>query len=146
MQGTQITVESFFIGRFTMNNTALKLQKCWTHKIAFKIISKKLKQPNFIHSQLSTLPKVALAKFYLSTTFGLSFMISSVAPTRSPTCYAYLITKIGNCNLNKNKISEQSTQITQSFWQMGKLFTRQTAIKAKKPVLLIGKVQQNQYW
>ena len=30
-----------------MHNIAPKLQKCWTHKIAFKIISKMLKQPNF---------------------------------------------------------------------------------------------------
>ena len=28
-QGTQITVESFFISRFTMNNIAPKLQNCW---------------------------------------------------------------------------------------------------------------------
>ena len=56
-----------------------------------------LKQPNFFHSQPSTLPKEALAKFYLSATFGLSFMISSVAPTQSST--SYLITKVGNRNL-----------------------------------------------
>ena len=36
IQGTQITVESVFISSFTMNNIAPKLQKCWTHKIAFK--------------------------------------------------------------------------------------------------------------
>ena len=60
-------------------NIAPKLQKCSTHKIAFEIISKMLKQPNFFYSQPSKLPKDALAKFYLSTTFGLSFMISSVA-------------------------------------------------------------------
>ena len=36
MQGTQITGESVFISRFTMNNIAPKLQKCWTHKIALK--------------------------------------------------------------------------------------------------------------
>ena len=88
-----------FISRFTMNNIARKLQKCWTHKIAFKIISKVLKQPNFFYSQPSTLPKEAPAKFYLSTTFGLSFMISSVAPTRSSISSADLITKIGNHNL-----------------------------------------------
>ena len=35
-QGTRITVESVFISRFTMNNMAAKLQKFWTHKIAFK--------------------------------------------------------------------------------------------------------------
>ena len=58
-----------------------------------------LKQPDFFYSQPSTLPKEVLATFYLSTTFGLSFMISSVAPTRRSSFYAYLITKIGNRNL-----------------------------------------------
>ena len=85
------------------NNTAPKLQKCWTHKIALKIISNMLKQPNFFHSRLSTLPKDAPAKFYLSTDFDFkSFRISSVAPTRSLTFYAYLITKIGNRNLKES--------------------------------------------
>ena len=79
------------ISKFTMNNIAPKLQKCWTHKIAFKIISKMLKQPNFFYSQPSTRPKETLAKFYLSMTFGISVMISSVAPTRSLTSYSYLI-------------------------------------------------------
>ena len=82
-----------------MNNIAPKLQKRWTHKISFKIISKMLKQPNFFKSQPSTLPKDAPAKFYHSTTFGLPLMISSVAPTRLSTFNAYLITKIGNINL-----------------------------------------------
>ena len=81
------------------NNTARKLQKCWTHKIALKIMSKMQKQSNLFYSQPSTLPKDALAKFYLSTSFGLSFIISSVASTRSLTFYAYLITKIENRNL-----------------------------------------------
>ena len=40
VQGTQITVESVFISRFTMNNFAPKLQKCWRRKIVFKILSK----------------------------------------------------------------------------------------------------------
>ena len=48
----------------------------------------------YIYSQHATLPKGALAKFYLSTTFGLHFMISSVVPTRSSNFYAYLITKV----------------------------------------------------
>ena len=65
-----------------MNNIAPKLQKCWTQEIASKIISKMLKQVNFFHSQLSTLPKEALAKFYLSTTFGLSFMVLQPLPDR----------------------------------------------------------------
>ena len=68
-----------------MNNIAPKLQKCWTHKIAFKIVTKMLKQPNFFQSRPSTLPKDTHAKFYLSMTFGLRLMISSVAPTRSST-------------------------------------------------------------
>ena len=50
-----------------LRQIAPKLQKCWIVKIAFKIISKMLKQPNFFHSQPSILPKEAPAKFYLST-------------------------------------------------------------------------------
>ena len=83
-----------------MNNIAPKLQKRWTQKITFKIISKMLKQSNFFQSWPSTLPTDAPAKFCLSMTFGLRLMISSVAPTRLSTFYAYLITKIGNRNLN----------------------------------------------
>ena len=85
-----------------MNDIAPKLQKCWTHKIALDFTSKLL---NFFYSHPSTLRKEALAKFYLSTTFSLSFTISSVALTRLSTFYAYLITKIGNRNL---KVSSQS--------------------------------------
>ena len=55
-----------------------------------------VKQPNFFYSQPSALPKEGLAKFYVSATFGVSFMIISVASTS----YAYLITKIGNRGLN----------------------------------------------
>ena len=40
IQGTQITVESVSTNEFMMNNIALKLQKCWTHKIAFKSYQK----------------------------------------------------------------------------------------------------------
>ena len=65
IQGTQITVRSVFKNRFTMNNIPPKLLKCWTHKIAFKIISKTLKQSNVFYSQPSI--QEALAKFYLST-------------------------------------------------------------------------------
>ena len=60
-----------------------------------------LKQLNVFHSQRSTLPEEARAKFCLSTTFGLSFMINSVAPTRSSTFNAYLITKVENRNLSR---------------------------------------------
>ena len=59
IQGTQITMESVFLNRFTMNSIAPKLQKCLTQKIVPKIISKMLKQPSFFYSQPST-----LAKFY----------------------------------------------------------------------------------
>ena len=58
-----------------------------------------LKQPNFFYSQPSTLLKDAPAKFYLSTSFGLSFMTSFVALTRSLTSYAHSVTKIGNRDL-----------------------------------------------
>ena len=78
-----------------MNNIAPKLQKCWTHKIAFKIISKNAKATKFL---LQSAFYTSKAKFYLPTTFGLSF-ISSVAPTRASTTYAYLLTKIGNRDL-----------------------------------------------
>ena len=98
----QITVESAFKSRFAMNNIAPKLQKCCTHKIAIKIISKMSKQPNLFYSQPATLPKDTPEKFYISTAFVLSFMISSVAPTSSSTFYTYLITKIGNRNFNKD--------------------------------------------
>ena len=89
-----------------MNNIAPKLQKCWTHIIPFRIISKNAKTTKFLYCQPSRLPKDAPAKFYLSTTFGLSFMIRSVAPTRSSTFYAYLITKIRNHNLSFKKSQE----------------------------------------
>ena len=83
-----------------MNKNAPKLQKCWTHKTAFKIMSNMLKQPYFFYSQLSTIPQEALARFCLSTNFSLSVFISYVAPTRLSTSYAYSVTKIRNRNLN----------------------------------------------
>ena len=58
-----------------------------------------LKEPNLLYSQSSTLTEDALAKFYLSTTFDLSFMISFVALTPLSTFFPYVITKIGNRNL-----------------------------------------------
>ena len=62
-----------------------------------------LKQPNFFYSQPFTLSEEALAKFYLSTTFGLSFIISSVGSTRSSAFYAYSVTKVGNHSLKTVK-------------------------------------------
>ena len=35
--------------------------------------------------------------------YGLGFMVSSVASTRSSTSYAYLLTKIGNPNLKRSQ-------------------------------------------
>ena len=83
-------------------------------KDCLKHHTKNAKATKFLLSQPSTFPKEALAKFYLSTTFSVSFMISSttfsvsfmissVAPTRSSTSYAYLITKIENRNLKSGK-------------------------------------------
>ena len=83
MQGTQITVESVFISRFTMNNIAPKLQKCWTHKIAFKIL-----ELAFYTPEGHTCKVLPFYDFW----FGLS----SVALTRSST---FTITKMGNRNL-----------------------------------------------
>ena len=91
----------FYKQGFTINNTARKLQKCWTQKIAFKNNIKIAKATKiFLYGQPSELPKETLAKFNFSTTFGLSFMISSVDPTGSSTFYANLITKIGNRYFN----------------------------------------------
>ena len=50
-----------------MNNTAPKLQKRWTNKIAFKIISKMLKELNFFHSQPSTPTKFFFRKLHLQS-------------------------------------------------------------------------------
>ena len=58
-----------------------------------------LRHPSFFHIKPSVLSKDAPAKFHLSATFGLSFMISSVASTCSPTFYIYLITKLRIHNL-----------------------------------------------
>ena len=65
-----------------------------------------IKRPNFFHSQPSTLPKETHAKLYLSTTFGLRFMMSSAGPTLSSTFCSYLITKIGNRNLKVPSFSD----------------------------------------
>ena len=89
-RNTLVTVEYVFISKFTMNCIAPKLQKCWIPQNCL-----------LNHIKPSTLPKEALANFYLSTTFSLSFMISSVAPIRSSTSYAFLIIKIVNRNLKK---------------------------------------------
>ena len=55
-----------------------------------------LRHPNFFHSEPSLLSKNAPAKFNLSATFGLNFMISSAASTCLPTFNTYLITKSQN--------------------------------------------------
>ena len=72
----------------------LDIQNCHQHHV------KNAKATKLFYSQPSALPNDASpAKFYLSTTFGLSFITNSVAPTRSSTFYTYLIIKIGNRNL-----------------------------------------------
>ena len=64
-----------------MNNIALKLQKCLTYKIAFKIMSK-MHESNQISFTVSLLHfQRTHLQSLPSTNFGLSFMISSVAPT-----------------------------------------------------------------
>ena len=80
---------------------APKLQKYCRHKIAVKSDTKYQSNQIYFYSQPATLPKDALAKFYLSMAFGLSFMISSVVPTRSSDFYAYLITKLETLALNE---------------------------------------------
>ena len=94
------TSESVFISRFTMNNIAPKLQKCWTQKVVFKIVSKMLKQQISFTVSLLHFQRTHLQWFTFLQPFISSFMISSVAPTRSSAFYAYLITKIGKRNLN----------------------------------------------
>ena len=67
------------------NNIALELQKMLDTENCLQNHIKMPKQPNFFYSQISAFLKEALAKFYFSTTFGLCFLISSVAPTRAST-------------------------------------------------------------
>ena len=89
---------SFWVVPTVLTELEVSIEK---KKIVF-LKKLQLQAPKFLYSQNSTLPKEALAKFYFSTTFGLSFMISSVAPTQSSTFYTYLITKIGNRNFESD--------------------------------------------
>ena len=79
-----------------------------------KLCKKMLRHPDFFHSEPSVLSKDAPAKFHLSVTFGLSFMISSVASTCSPTFYKYLITKIRIHSLKS--ILTEFIKICLHFW------------------------------
>ena len=107
IQGTQITVESVFISRFT------KLQKCWTHKIAFKIISKMLQptetkfllQSAFYTSKGSTCEVLPLYDFWFK------FYDKFCNPYPITTFYAYLITKIGNRNLRQAQLCFNSREL-----------------------------------
>ena len=83
-----------------MNNIEPKLQKCWTLKIAFKIISKMLKQPNFSELAFYTSEghTYKVLSFY---DFWFTFNDKFCSPYPIVDFYAYLITKIGNRNLNK---------------------------------------------
>ena len=87
-----------FYKQISMNNIAPDLQNAGYTKLPSK--SYKNAEATKFLLQSSTLSKDTPANFYLSMMFSLSFMISSVAPTQSLTFYAYLITKIGSCNLN----------------------------------------------
>ena len=73
-----------------MNNSTPKLQKCCTQNCLLNHI-RTLKQTNFFYSLPSAFPKDEPVKFCLSTAFGVSFTIISVAPIRSSTLYAYFI-------------------------------------------------------
>ena len=75
--------------KINLDNIAPKLQNAGATNLPEKSYKKMLKQPNFFHSQLSTLPKDAPAKVYLPTSLGSSFVISSGTPTRSLTFYAF---------------------------------------------------------
>ena len=128
-----------------MNNIAPKLQKCWTHKIAFNITSKILKQPNFFYGKPSHFKRKHLQSFTFLRQFGISFMTSSVVPTRSSIFYAYLITNIGNRNLNNSllennnflsKMEDKINQIVSEFpefddprinWEYSKFMMREVA-------------------
>ena len=101
-------MESVFISRFTMNNIAPKLQKCWTHKIAFKIISKMLKQPNFFLELAFYTSEGHTCKVLSFYDFWFTFNDKFCSPYPIVDFYAYLITKIGNRNL-KSTISNSLT-------------------------------------
>ena len=58
--GTQITIESVFKSRFTLNNIVPKLQKCWTHDYLQNHI-KNAKATKFFDNQPSAVPEEALA-------------------------------------------------------------------------------------
>ena len=103
IKGTQIAVESVFISRFTMNNIAPKLQKFWTHKIFLQHHIKNAKatkcflQSAFYTSKERTCKVLPFYDFWFMSYDKFCF------PTRSLKFYAYLITKIGNPNLNFNR-------------------------------------------
>ena len=73
----------------------LDTQNCLQNHIKNAKATKFLLQSSFYTSK----GKGNTCKFYLSMTFGLSFIISFVAPTRSSTSYAYLVTKTGTVTL-----------------------------------------------
>ena len=58
-------------------------------------------QPNLFLQSAYYTSEGRTCKVSLSTTFGLSFMISSVVPTQSSDFYAYLITKVETLALNE---------------------------------------------
>ena len=85
-----------------MNNIAPKLQNtqnCLQNRIKNAIY----KATKFLFQSVFCTSKGSTSMFYLSMAFGLSFVISSVAPTQLSTFYAYLIARIGKRNLNRHK-------------------------------------------
>ena len=104
-----------FLSRFKMYKKLHQNCKNAGHtKLPSILYEKCLRHPNFFHSEPSVLSKDAPAKFHLSATFGLSFMINSVASTCSPTFYTYLITKIRIHNLKS--ILTELIKICLHFW------------------------------
>ena len=56
-----------------MNNIVSKLQKCWTNKTAFKLISKMLKQPNFFFQSAFYTSKGRICKLLSFYNFWFEF-------------------------------------------------------------------------
>ena len=88
-----------------MNNIAAKLQKCWTHKIAFNIISKMLKQPNYLQSDICTSEGSTCKVLPFYDLFYDRFC----SPNLIVNFLLMLITEIENCNLNLPIIQEDYT-------------------------------------
>ena len=109
-------MESVFISRFTMNNIAPKLQKCWTHKIAFKSISKMLKskRTKFLLELAFYTSEGHICKVLSFHDFWFTVNDKFCSPCPIVDFYTYLITKIGNRNLKRLLVSGRVHQHTLS--------------------------------